>query len=601
MMGVLRSWRLISVLLVLAASALAGAQSGQTMRPVVMGRSYAVASMTPQATQVAERILRAGGNAFDAAVAGQAVLGLTDAAMNGIGGDAMLLVYDARSSKVVSINAAGIAPGLATIDWYNRNTGGKIPGESLLSGTVPGVIDAWYKLLDRWGTLTFAEVLAPAIDLAENGFPMSSRLADAIARSKTLRRYPTSLRVYFPDGRPPKPGEIWKNPQLAATLKKLVEAERSFAGKGRRAALRAARDRFYKGDIAREMAHFSEQNGGLFRYDDFARYEAKLEEPVSIEYRGYRVYKNTSATQGPTELIALNLLEGYDLKAMGHNSARFIHTCVEAMKLAFYDRDKYLGDADFIRIPFEGLLSKPYAAERRKLIDPERALLDYRPGDAEKFTRGMPPLHRPKDVTVASDGDHNGDTSYLAVVDRDRNFVSFMPSLQDGFGTGVVMGDLGFSLNCRADYFSLIPGHANALHPFKRPRITLQSTVVFQDDKPVFVFGSPGGDEQCQRTLQTFLNLVEFGMNIQQAIEAPRWATRSFPSSIFPHAMYPGDLALEDRIPQATREALARKGHTVRTVRPWVLGMSAGIVIDPKTGVLSAGSDPRTDAYASAW
>ena len=572
------------------------------MHPIVMGRSYAVASLKPQATQVTERILRAGGNAFDAAVAGQAVLGLTDPAMNGIGGDAQLLVYDARARKVVAINAEGTAPGLATIDWYKQHAGGKIPDcESLLSGTVPGVIDAWYTLLDRWGTMSFAEVLAPAIDMAENGFPIGNRLAGAIASSKKLRQYPSSLRVYHPDGQAPKPGAIWKNPDLAGTLKKLVEAERSSLSKGRHAALRAARDRFYKGDIARDMAHFSQDNGGLFRYEDFVRYEAKVEEPVSVEYRGYQMYKNASATQGPTELIALNLLEGYDLKAMGHNSPQYIHTTVEAIKLAFYDRDKYLGDTDFIRIPFAGLLSKQYASERRKLIDPGHASLTYRPGEAEKFMTGMPPVNRPTDVDIKGNADHDGDTSYLVVVDKDRNIVSFEPSLHNGFGTNVVMGDLGFSFNCRGVYYSLTPGHANALEPFKRPRSTLQSTLVLKDGKPVFAFGSPGGDEQCQRTMQTFLNLVDFGMNIQQAIEAPRWATRGFPASPFPHTMYPGDLAVENRIPESTRAELIRKGHKLRVTGAWSLGMTAGIAIDAETGVLSAGGDPRIDAYTSAW
>ena len=213
----------------------------------------------------------------------------------------------------------------------------------------------------------------------------------------------------------------------------------------------------------------------------------------------------------------------------------------------------------------------------------------------------MEPVERPLDVNLGGNGDHDGDTSYLAIVDKDRNIVSFIPSLHNGFGTNVVMGELGFSLNCRGVYYSLVPGHANALQPFKRPRSTLQSTLVLKDGKPIFVLGSPGGDEQCQRTLQTFLNLVEFGMNIQQAIEAPRWATRSFPSSPFPHTMHPGDLSLEDRIPQSTRETLAQKGHKVKIVGAWTLGMSAGIVIDPNTGILGAGGDPRTDAYTSAW
>jgi len=574
----------------------------QTMRPVVRGTQYAVVSMKPEATQVAEQILRAGGNAFDAIVAGQAVLSIVDAPGNGIGSDAVLLIYDARAGKVVSLNAEGTAPKLATIDWYKKNHSGTLPdSDTLLAGTVPGVVDAWYILLDRWGTMTFAQVLAPAIEMLEKGFPLNDRLAGAINGSKKMRKYPSSVRVYYPNGKRWKGGDIFRNPDLAATLRKLVEAERQNAAKGRHEALKAARDRFYKGDIAREMAQFSEENGGLFRYEDFATYTAKLEEPVSINYRGYQVYKNPSATQGPTELFLLNLLESYDLQALGHNTTEYIHISAEAAKLAFADRDKYLGDMDFIPIPYPGLLSKEYAAERRKLIDLNRASLEFRPGVAEKFMKGMQPLERPLDVNMAGEADHEGDTSYIAVVDRHRNMITFTPSLHSGFGTGVVMGKLGFILNCRGDYYSLVPGHANALEPGKRPRSTLQGTLVMKDGKPAMLLGSPGGDDQCLRTLQTFLNMVEFGMNIQRAIEAPRWATRSFPASPFPHTMYPGDLGVEDRIPPEVRKALAAKGHKLRTQRPWSLGANAGIVVDPETGVLSAGADPRADAYALAW
>src|SRR3989441_9128441 len=295
--------------------------AARTMRPIVRGRHFAVASMKAEATRAAERILEKGGNAFDAIVAGQAVLGIVDAAMNGVGSDAVLLVYDAKAKKVYSINAEGTAPRLATIDWYKKHNGGKLPvNDSLLSGTVPGDVDAWYILLDRWGTMSFAQVLKEAIELAENGFPVGDSLARALATSQKLRKYPTSAKVYLPNNRAPQPGEIFRNPDLARTLKRLVEAEQQNKARGRHQALKAARDRFYKGDIAREMARFSEANGGLFRYEDFANYTAKIEEPVSIEYRGYQVYKNPSATQGPAELFALNILEGYDLKSFGHNS-----------------------------------------------------------------------------------------------------------------------------------------------------------------------------------------------------------------------------------------------------------------------------------------
>jgi gamma-glutamyltranspeptidase / glutathione hydrolase len=556
--------------------------------------------MRIQATEAARRILDAGGTAFDAAVGGQAALGITDFADNGLGSDAVVLVYVAREKKVYSINAEPCAPKLATIEWYQKNNGGKIPdSDGLLSGGLPGVVDAWYELLDRWGTMSFEQVLQPAIDLAANGFPLSEFSADDIANTVKIRKYPTTLRVYLPNGRYPKPGEIFRNPDLARTMQRLVEAERANKAKGRHAALKAARDRFYKEDIARELASFSEANGGLFRYEDFADYKAEIETPVSIDYRGYRIYKNPSASQGPAELIALNLLEGCDLKALGHNSADFLHTSVEAMKLAMADREKYLGDQDFIKIPYDVLLSKEYARARRPLIDPQKASHELRPGEAERHASGE--ARQQLRPVLSGNANHEGDTSYIGVVDKERNMVSFEPSLHSAFGTGVVMGNTGLILNCRGDYYSLVPGEANALEPGKRPRSTLQSTLVMKDGEPYAILGSPGGDDQLMRTMQTLINIVDFGMNIQQAIEAPRWSTRSFPASPFPHTMRPGDMAVEARIPEAIRQVLIARGHVLRVTPPWSLGSNAGIIIDPATGVLSAGADPRVEAYAWAW
>src|SRR5256712_7104046 len=591
---------------------LAGAAMGQegesetaanrTMRPIVRGQHFAVAAMKAEATRAAERILEKGGNAFDAIVAGQAVLGIADAAMNGIGADATLLVYDAKTKKVYSINAEGTAPRLATIEWYKEHNGGKLPvNDSLLSGTVPGCIDAWYILLDRWGTMNFAQVLSEAIDLAENGFPVGDSLARALATSQKLHKYPTSMKVYLPNGHAPQAGEIFRNPDIARTLKRLVESETQNKAKGRHEAWKAARDRFYKGDIAREMAKFSEENGGLFRFEDFANYTAKFEEPVSIDYRGYQIYKNASASQGPAELFALKILEGYDLKAMGHNTADYIHTSVEAVKLAFADREKYLGDMDFIRIPYAGLLSKQYAADRRRLIDANAASLALRPGTAEKFTSEMAPLNRPVNSTTEGDADHEGDTSYIAVIDGERNMITFTPSLHSAFGTGVVMGQLGFIFNCRGDYYSLTPGEANALAPGKRPRSTLQGTLVMKDGQPHMVLGTPGADQQVLLTMQTLLNMIEIGMNEQQAIESPKWLTRAFPALPFSHMMYLRVLSVDARIPEPVRKQLLARGHKLRVTGPWSDGALAAIVVDLKTDVLSAGTDPRVEAYAWAW
>ncbi len=573
----------------------------RSIKPVALGTHYAVTSMMPQASMAAQRILESGGNAFDAIVGGQAVLGLVAPSANGLGSDAMLMVYDAKQKKAWSINAEGVAPRFATIEWFRKNRKGRIPlDDTLLSATIPGAIDAWYILLSRWGTKSLAEVLAPALEIAEGGMALTAGQASEI-NSRGLAKYATSRKVYQPGGKQWREGEIFKNPALGKTLRRLIEAERQAAGQGHEAGLKAARDRFYKGDIAREMARFSEENGGLMRYEDFAGYSAKVEEPVSYNYRGYVVHKNPSSSQGPAELFALSILQGYDLKSMGHDSADYIHTLAEATKLAMADRDKYLGDADFIGIPYQGLLSEPYAAERRKLIDPQRASLELRAGHPEKFQPEFNPVKRPDDYDLTGEGDHNGDTSYIGVVDRERNAVSFTPSLHSGHGTKVVMGDLGFTLNCRADYFSLVAGHANALEPGKRPRSTLQGTLVTRDGELFMITGCPGGDNQNINTMQTLLNVVDFGMNVQQAIEAPRWTTRAFPASPAPHTMYPGDLQVEDRVSQTVRADLLRRGHKLSVSGAYSIGLNAAIVSDAKKGIVAAGADPRNSALALAW
>ena len=412
-----------------------------------------------------------------------------------------------------------------------------------------------------------------------------------------LKKYPTSVKLYQPPGVTWHEGDVFKNPDAGRLLRKLVEAEKGAASKGRHAGLQAARDRFYKGDIARTMADFAEEQGALFRYEDFATYSVEVEAPVSTNYRGYQIYKNASASQGAAELIALNLLEGYDLKKLGLNSAAYIHTSIEALKLAMADRERFLGDAHFIKIPWEGLLSKEYAAERRTLIDPDKAWAEpsIRPGNPGKFMKGAAPgdFDYPWHVTIEGDASHDGDTSYIAVVDKDRNMVSFEPSNHSTWGTGVVVGDLGIIFTCRGDYYTLVPGEANALEPGKRPRSTLQSTLVMKDGQPLMILGSPGGDDQIMRTMQTLVNIIDFGMNVQEAIEAPRYSSRAFPASPFPHTMRPGDLQVEPRVPLAIQEALKAKGHRV-SVAPSPLGSNAAIMIDLEDGILEGGRRPAS-------
>ena len=570
-----------------------------TRRHTVRGVHHAVSSMKPLATDAACRVLQAGGNAFDAAVAGQAVLALVDPAMNGFGADAEVIVYDARGGRVVSINGTAPAARLATIHYFVEHCGGRMPTDhGLLVATVPTVVDVWCLMLERWGTMTLGELLQPAIHLAERGFPLTPAVSAAINASNKLARYPTSAGLY--KTREWEPGNIFANPGAGRLLRRLVEAEATIGGRNRTAGLRAARDRFYQGDIARELAEFSEAQGGLLRYEDFASYAAVVEAPVAVTYRGYDVYKNASATQGPAELFALNILEGFDLAAMGHNSAAHIHVMVEAVKLAMADRERFLGDDAFARIPFEGLLSKQYAAERRTLIDTTRASLELRPGDPSPWMSDGRSYAYPWSASHEDGANHDGDTSYLAVVDRERNMVSFEPSLHSEFGTGVVMGELGLILNCRGDYFRLQPGFANSLEPGKRPRSTLQSTLVMKDDRPFMITGSPGGDDQVLRTIQTLVNILDFGMDVQEAIEAPRWSTKAFPASPFPQTMYPGHLAVEARVDGRVQQDLRALGHRLEVVEPWSLGSNAAIIVDLESGTLSAGADPRVEAEADA-
>lgn len=577
------------------------------MKTLKYGTQQAATSRKPEATMAAWEILEKGGNAFDAIVAGQAALAFVDPAMNGLGSDMVANIYEAATGKVWAFNAEGTAPKLATIEWYEENNDGIIPtSDGLLSGTIPGIVHGWCTILDRWGTMTLEEVLQPAIRLAEQGFPLPQSMLSSM-KSEKLAKYPSSVALYHP-GESWKVGDILRNPQAAVTMRKLIAAEQAAlkAGKSRSEALAAARDRFYKGDIAREMADFSEQNGGLFRYEDFVNYTSKVEEPVYLDYKGYRVYTNPSSSQGPTILFWLGLLKEYDLKALKLNSVEYLHLLLETAKLAYADRE-LLTDTDFVKVPYTGLLSEAYFAERRQLVDMTKANNDLRMGDPWKY-EGQASL--PGAFQVASLGDpldpswelHDGDTSGITVTDKWGNVVAMTPSLHSGWGTGVVMGTTGVIFNCRGDYYELKPEHAGALAPGKRPRSTLMTMLITKDGKPFMAGGSPGGDDQPQRLVQGFLNVVEFGMNLQDAIEAPRFNSASFPASPFPHTMYPGRVRFEDRIPLATQKALEAMGHKV-TFPPadgWSLGAQHYIMWDQARGILMAGADPRGDNDAMA-
>ena len=471
--------------------------------------------------------------------------------MTGIGGDMFALVYMQQDKKPVGLNGSGWAGSKATVDFFRSRNLDDVPGTGIYSVSVPGAVAGWYKLQQKYGKLSMSRILAPAIEYAETGFPVSDIIAGQWqGTEQKLRQTPDAARVLLIDGRAPRHGQILKMPELARTLRLIAEQ---------------GRDTFYKGEIARKIVEFSNKNDGLLTLSDFAEFDAQWVEPVSTNYRGYDVYELGPQTQGMTVLQMLNILEGYDLENLAHNSSEYVHLMVEVKKLSYADRDAYIADPDKAPVPVSRLISKEYAAERRKLIDRDRAMPSARPGLPE-----------------------NGDTVYLTVVDKDRNAVSFINSLFNYFGSGLVAGDTGIVLQNRGALFRLESQHPNVIGPRKRPFHTLIPAMVLKDGKPFFSFGVMGGDMQPQGHVQVLVNLIDFGMDVQQAGESPR----------FRHAN--GSVLLESAFDVSIRSALGRKGHHIAgAVDAW--GGYQGIVIDPRSGVLMGGSDPRKDGLAIGW
>jgi gamma-glutamyltranspeptidase/glutathione hydrolase len=554
-------------------------------------------------------ILKRGGNAVDAAVAAIFAEGVLNPHMHTIGGEVPMLIYMTDSGRVSAINGNTAAPQRATIEWFTDQGMSLIPGEGLLAAGVPAAPGALIAAMERFGTLTLAEVLQPALDLARDGFPVhpglvgpSDYLAFSIWHSREMFRehWPTSAKLYLPQGQLPEVGTIFHNPDLAQTLEHLVEAERRAAPRGRTSGLQAAHEAFYKGDIAHQIAAFVQRHGGLLDTDDLAAFETKIEAPVSINYRGYEVFKCGPWSQGPVFLQQLRLLEGYDLQAMGHNTADYIHLVTEVAKLAFADREAYYGDPDFVPVPIQELLSEPYTNARRGLIDPDRASLELRPGDpvnAQALWFKQGPL-------VGREWQRG--TVHVAVVDRQRNLVAATPSGAWLSGSPVVEG-LGFPLTTRVQVFYLDQQHPNGLAPRKRPRTTLTPSLVLRDGMPFMAFGTMGLDQQDQWTLQCFLNVVEFGMPLQEAIEAPKFSSKHFPSSIYPHSAEPGVLRVEGRVPYEVRRALQARGHHIVIQPDWIEGYVVGVQVDGEHGIVHGGADPRGElstllpAYAIGW
>ncbi len=532
-------------------------------RSAVLARGGMAATSQPLATSAAIRVLQSGGNAVDAAIAANAVLGVVEPMSCGIGGDLFAIVWDAKSKKLYGLNASGRAPGSASIEFYRSKGLTLIPESGPLSWSVPGCVDGWDQLRARFGSKPWAELLAPAIGYAEEGFPVSEIIAASWKGAEPkLAKVPTSLACFLPDGHAPKLGSIFRNPGLARSLRAIV---------------RDGRDGFYKGDLARSIVDYSKSAGGLFEYEDFENHTSTWVEPVSTNYRGYDVWELPPNGQGIATLQMLNLLEPYDLKSMGPQSAEALHLMIEAKKLAYEDRAKYYTDPEFAKVPVAELISKSYAVRRGKLIDP--SLANNRP------TAGEPKA---------------ADTIYMTVVDGMGNAISLIESNFEGFGSGHVAGDLGFPIQNRGCLFALDPNHANRLEPRKRPFHTIIPGFVTKDGKPWLSFGLMGGDMQAQGHAQVLVNIIDHGMDVQSAGDAPRFyhSGSSRPTGVL--AKDGGTVALESEIGPEVRKALEAKGHKLGD-DPGSFGGYQAIRIDVDNGVLIGGSDPRKDGQAAGY
>lgn len=544
------------------------------------------------------RMLSAGGNAVDAGVAATLAAAATEQARFGLGGE-MPLIVKMKGKPARIISGVGIAPRLATPEYYSTRPPqpwedarrmSPIPAIGILAAITPGVFDGLLLALETHGTMSFAQVVAPAIEYAE-GFPIGEEYAGFIrTHQRVLSLWPDSAAYFFVNGEPPRTGSLFRQPALARTLRELAAVEKKSRGK-REKKIAAVRDYFYKGPIAKRIAAFSEKNGGLIRYEDMAAGRASFDEPVAGEYRGYTIVKPGFWTQGPVLIQALKLLEGYDLRSMGHNSAPYLHTVVEAVKLAFADRDRYYGDPKFSRIPSETLLSAEYAATRRRQIDPAHASMDHRPGSIATVAALPVPVRlrgNPADTVYASD------TTCVNVVDRWGNVFSATPS--GAWLPSVIAGDTGIPLSTRGQSFVLTEGHANRIAPGKRPRVTLSPTLVLKDGEPLLIMSTPGGDNQDQAMLQVLLNVIDFQMGAQQAVEAPRFQTEHFYNSFATHEFVPGRVSLERRIEPSASEGLRALGHQIDMRSEWS-NASAPVLILMKDGVIDGGADPRRGRF----
>lgn len=532
----------------------------------------------PLAAGAGIAVLRQGGNAVDAALAVAAALNVVEPNMSGVGGDGFIMVFDAASGQIQVMNATGPAPRQATREAYLPDG---IPMKGIRSTSVPGLVSGWLQVHGRYGKLPLSTSFASAINLAANGFPVSQKIATAIAGDPALREFPSSRAVFTRDGVPLAAGDILRQADLAKTFSAIAEE---------------GEETFYRGRIARSIGDCARQYDGLLTADDLAAYRARWQEPISITYRGNQVYEAPPNSSGHVLLQMLNLVEPYDLAGFGANSAASIHLMVEAKKLAFADREAYLADPDFVEVPIEGLLAKDYARERGRLIDPGRAATAVTDGDPWQGKRPHDTGSRRK-----TDLDRE-DTTCFAVVDREGNAVCQLQSLQTGFGSGLVVPGTGILLNNRMTYWHLDPDHVDCLVPGKRVRHTMNPMMALRDGKLILVGGTPGADTQVQSNLQVLTHVLDCQFNVVEAVEAPRWRhLQNGTESTVPHTCA-DELLLEERFPTDVQDKLRGLGHPVRTIGPWeATGSMMLIQVDPATGALFGGADPRRDGYAIGW
>ena len=535
--------------------------TASAFRPSVMGRNGMVTSGQSLASQAGIQTLMAGGNAVDAAIATAAALGVVEPASSGVGGDGFILIYWAQTGQVTAVNATGPAPAAATRARYLEDGG--IPMKGMRSVSVPGLVDGWLLAHERYGALPLEDVFQPAIALCEDGFPVSYLLADGMrAENERFAAEPYTRAVFTNDGEPIPAGALLRNRNLGATLRKIAQD---------------GREAFYEGEIAAAIAEFSRARDGLLTAEDLANYHAHWAEPIHVNYRGYEVYEMPPNSSGHILLQELNIVELFDLQSLGCNTAESIHLMVEAKKLCFADREKYMADPEWVDIPLEGMLSKAYAAEQAKRIDLKQAAFDV--------PAGGPEAHE--------------DTTCFCTADREGNMVCLLQSIQSGFGSSLIAGETGILLNNRMTYWHLEEGHPNCLMPGKRVRHTMNPVIVTKDGKPLLACGTPGADTQVQTNLQLITHLLDFGMTPQEAVSAPRWRSLQNPmESTIPHVCS-NNLQLEDRLPASVQDSLSRRGHELELVGDWGgPGSAQVIMVHPESGALIGGSDPRRDGYA---